>query len=1016
MRRLLYVLGGTLGFLLLAAVSVPFLFRDKVDALLQQQINTALHAHFSYERLGLSLFRHFPALTVRLEGLTVINKAPFEGDTLLSCEALDLGVHLLKALRGEIEITRLYLFQPKIRVQVRPDGTASWDITVKDTIKTPQEEDTSASTFRLGLRRYEIQGGDIIYWDSSLQVYTRLVGLSHRGRGDFTQDEMLLETQTFLSQVFFSYGKVTYLKGQSLTAGVDLDINFPAGRYRLKRGEVRLNELPLSLSGMVSLPDTVSTLLDLKFSAPQASLKELLSLIPAVFLKGYESLSTEGILRLDGYVQGEMRDSLLPAFALRLAVERGQLRYKDLPKPIQDIELRLRVENLASTLESLRVYVDTLSLRAGSSFLRARLQSRGLSQIQLQGMATGKGDLSEFASALPLGYEVRGKFDMDLLLTGVYAENRLPSVQGRIQVQEGYIKAADFPTPLEKLQVDFVAESPEGLPSRTTATLKRFFAVVSGEPVEAAFHVQNLEALNYTLSAKGVVDLGTWTRLFPIENTRLSGKLTFDFLTQGNREALEKRDYSRLPTRGSLEIHHFRYESVDLPQGVTIEQARLAFSPQYAVLSGYKGAVGRSDIALEGRIENYLGYLFKEEKLVGSLALRSQRLDLNEWITSDTVKATSPPPTDTTSALEVVVLPANVDFTFQAEVGELLYERMRFQRARGKVIIRDQSLRLEGFQMEGLGGLFALSGMYHAPDKQNANWNMQFDLRSVKIEEVAAHFATLRRLAPIVRHTSGQVNLSLSAGSSLRPDFMPDLPTLSGKGVAEVIQATVQGSASLAALSAAAKMPQLNTLQLKNTLIKFKLQNGGLEVEPFSTSAGELRMEIGGITRLDQTISYLIGMEVPSGWGQGFLQAAGLSVPASATLRLVAELGGTVAAPKVIRVRPQEGGGSVREALVNRVEEEKARLEAEAKRKKDSVEALLRSKEDSIRKAIEQKRREEEERLRREAEERRRQEEERLRQEAERRKREEEERLRRQVEEEKRKKEEELKKKLPFPR
>jgi hypothetical protein len=271
-------------------------------------------------------------------------------------------------------------------------------------------------------------------------------------------------------------------------------------------------------------------------------------------------------------------------------------------------------------------------------------------------------------------------------------------------------------------------------------------------------------------------------------------------------------------------------------------------------------------------------------------------------------------------------------------------------------------------------------------------------------------------LAPIVKSTQGIANLSLSAGSALRADFMPDLSTLNGSGVAEVLQAVVQGSASLSALSTAAKMPQLSTLQVANTAIRFKLQNGELQVEPFPISAGDLKMEVGGVTRLDQTIAYAVGLEVPAGWAQGFLQTAGLSVQAPTTVRLIADLGGTLTQPKVLRIRPQGGSGGVQEALTGRVEEEKARLEAEARRKKDSVEALLRRKEDSVRRALDQKRREEEERLRREAEERRRQEEERLRQEAERKKREEEERLKRQLEEEKRKKEEELKKKLPFPR
>lgn len=1016
MRRLLYWIGGGLLILLLVLLLVPYLFQDKIHALLQEQINKNLYAHVEYKTVSLSFFRHFPVLTLRLEGLSVANKAPFAGDTLLTCRTLDVGINVWKALQGEISITRFYLVEPKIYAKVLSNGRANWDITLADTTQAPEKPaDTATSAFRLSLRRYEIQNAQVTYLDSSLGLYVQLVGLSHQGKGDLTQDETILETETQIEKLFLTYDQTTYFSGQRVEAGIDLDISFPSSRYTLRRGKLRINALPLELSGSVTLPDSLTTLLDVRFSAPEASLKELLSLIPAAFRKGYESLSTEGTLRLEGFIQGVLRDSLLPAFGLNLSVENGRVQYKDLPKQIENLQVRLKVESPASTIESLRVRLDTFFLRAGGSRLQARWTSTGLSRMLIQAALQGEGNLSEFATALPLGYELRGAFKADVQLSGIYAEKQLPSVAGLFTLRDGFIKAADFPTPLENISIDFTAESPGGLPARTVANLKRFFAQVAHDPIEASLQVQNLDALNYTFTAKGRINLDTWMRIFPIESTRVAGLLTFDLSGQGNREALEKHDYTRLPTQGTLTIQKLAYQSPDLPQGLTIDQATFSFSPRYAVLSGYKGTVGRSDIALEGKLENYLGYVLRDEKIIGSLALRSRRLDLNEWMVSDSTQAQATA-TDTSSALEVVVLPANVDFTFQAEVGELLYEKMVFRNARGKVILRDQVLRLEGFEMEGLGGRIALAGSYAAPDKQNARWDMQFRLEQVEIEELARHFTTMRRLAPIVASTQGRVNLSLSASSRLKPDFMPDLSTLSGSGLAEVLQAVVKGSASVNALSSAAKMPQLSTLQVHNTQIRFKLQNGELQVEPFSFSAGEYKMEVGGITRLDQTIAYTIGMEVPAGWAQGFLQAAGLPLQAPGKVQLVADLGGTVKQPKVLGIRPKGSTETVKEALTSKIEEEKARLEAEAKRKKDSLEAALRRKEDSLRQALEQKRRAEEERLRREAEERRRREEERLRQEAERKKREEEERLKRQLEEEKKKKEEELKKKLPFPR
>jgi flagellar biosynthesis GTPase FlhF len=448
--------------------------------------------------------------------------------------------------------------------------------------------------------------------------------------------------------------------------------------------------------------------------------------------------------------------------------------------------------------------------------------------------------------------------------------------------------------------------------------------------------------------------------------------------------------------------------------GTQIASARLDFSPQFATLSNCQGQIGRSDFQVSGSLQNYLGYVLRDEKLIGTLSLQSRRLDLNEWMSSDTTKAASVS-SDTASTLEVVVIPANIDFTFQAQIGELLYDQMRFQNARGRLVIRDRKVILENFEMGAFGGLLALSGAYVAPSKDQASWNMRFRFQEARIEEMAKNIATLRRLAPIVKSTQGIVNLNLEAGSRLKPDMMPDLATLNGQGLAEVLQATVQGAASLQALSSATKLPALSQVTLSKANIRFRLQDGGLYVEPFPVQAGNIRMEVGGVTRLDQSIAYTVGIDVPAEMVGAVTQA--LNLPGmQGGVRLIADLGGTVAAPKVTGVRTDKGGAPLTQAL----EAQKAKVEAELKRREDSLRRALeekrRAEEERLRRELEERRRAEEERLRREAEERRKAEEERLRREAEERRKAEEERLRRQAEEEKRKREEELKKKLPFPR
>ncbi len=1015
MRRILLWIGGIIAFLLILLAIIPLFFRGQIDTLLKTQINKNLRARVDYKRLGLSFFRHFPVFTVRLEELIVANQEPFIGDTLIRCEAIDIGLDVLALIRGKIDITRIYLIRPVMLIRVLSDGRPNWDITLPDTAAPAEAApDTAETAFHLALRRYAIKQAQITYIDSSAGLYARLISLNHSGKGDFTQDRVDLSTETEIGELFLSMGDTRYLNGQRFTADLDLDLNLPAQQYRIQKGNFALNDLALEVQGLVSLPDTQTTVLDLQFAAPKASLKSLLSLVPAVYKKGYEDLSTAGTLSLSGYVRGEMRDSLLPAFGIKLNLDQGRIAYKALPQTIEGILLRLALENPGPTLESLRIDLDTLSLRAGQTTLALSYHSTGLSSMNLRAFVNAKGKLEDFAAALPLGYTLRGAFETQLRIAGVYAEKKLPSIDGAFRLSNGYVKTEAYPTAMENLRIDFFASSPEANLARSVADLRTLAFVLVGQPIQLSLRVEDLEALRFAFASQGVLDLGALLQVFPVDSLQMAGLLRFDLKVQGTRDALEKQDYARLPASGYLAVEKFSYSSPDLPAGVQIASARLDFSPQSAALSNCQGQIGRSDFQISGSLQNYLGYVLRDEKIIGTLSLQSRRLDLNEWMSSDTSQAASAS-TDTTSALEVVVIPANIDFTFQAQIGELLYDQMRFQNARGRLVIRDQKVVLENFEMGAFGGRLAVSGAYVAPSKDQASWNMRFRFQEARIEELAKNIATLRRLAPIVKSTQGTVNLSLDAGSRLKPDMMPDLATLNGQGLAEVLQAAVQGTASLQALSSATKLPALSQVTLAKANIQFRLQDGGLYVEPFPLQAGSIRMEVGGVTRLDQSIAYTIGMDVPSELVGAVTQA--LNLPAvQGGVRLIADLGGTVMAPKVTGLRTDKAGAP----LSQMVEAQKAKVEAELKRREDSLRRALeekrRAEEERLRRELEEKRKAEEERLRREAEERRKAEEERLRREAEERRKAEEERLRRQAEEEKRKREEELKKKLPFPR
>ena len=62
--------------IIIAFAAIPFIFKDKIKALVLKSINESVDARVAFEDVDLSLFKNFPQANVTIEKLSIINKAP----------------------------------------------------------------------------------------------------------------------------------------------------------------------------------------------------------------------------------------------------------------------------------------------------------------------------------------------------------------------------------------------------------------------------------------------------------------------------------------------------------------------------------------------------------------------------------------------------------------------------------------------------------------------------------------------------------------------------------------------------------------------------------------------------------------------------------------------------------------------------------------------------------------------------------------------------------------------------
>src|SRR5689334_22980744 len=127
MKKLLKWIGIIFLILLVLIITLPIIFKGKIVALVKEEANKNINAKVDFGDFSLSLIRHFPNFSLGIENLSVINVAPFDGDTLIYSKDLDVTVDLMSVISGgQIKIKSVYLDSPVMNFLVNKNGKANW--------------------------------------------------------------------------------------------------------------------------------------------------------------------------------------------------------------------------------------------------------------------------------------------------------------------------------------------------------------------------------------------------------------------------------------------------------------------------------------------------------------------------------------------------------------------------------------------------------------------------------------------------------------------------------------------------------------------------------------------------------------------------------------------------------------------------------------------------------------------------------------------------------------------------
>lgn len=464
-----------------------------------------------------------------------------------------------------------------------------------------------------------------------------------------------------------------------------------------------------------------------------------------------------------------------------------------------------------------------------------------------------------------------GKLALSGFAKGTYNGAQYPAFGVDLTIAEAMFKYPSLPKSVNNINIDIKVNNPNGVLDATTIDVNKFHVEMAGNPVNLWAHVKTpISDPAVSAEVKGTIILASVKDFIPTEaGDEMNGTIKADITVGGRMSALDQGKYEDFKAAGSLEIDAMKYKTAALSYEVLLNSMKMNFTNQFVELAAFDAKVGKTDLQANGKIENFMQYVFKNDMIKGAFNLNSNFIDVNELMgppSPSTAAAETPTAAATgTASSGVVEVPGNIDFTLNTKIGKVLYDNLTLENMIGNLVIRNKKVDMTNLKMNTLGGLLTINGSYETSNPKKPTTAMNLLVENLDIQSTYNAFESVKKMAPSAKYAKGNFTATLKDFNAvLNSNNEPDYNSLNAHGELKTKNVSVGGYPPFVKIGEALKIEQLKNLNFENVNLTYKIKDGRLWLDPFSTKVNAINTTISGSTGImDQTIDYKYKMEIP---------------------------------------------------------------------------------------------------------------------------------------------------------
>lgn len=531
------------------------------------------------------------------------------------------------------------------------------------------------------------------------------------------------------------------------------------------------------------------------------------------------------------------------------------------------------------------------------------------------------------------GVKTSGEFQLSLEAKGEYYENHLPTFDLRFNILNANLKYPDLPESVEKINLKLSITNPGGTIAETKADLSTLTFTIANNPFSMNLLVVNPDDPTLKGGMKGVINFESLKKALPLKDITLNGVLTTDLSFDGKYQYIEKEQYEKFTANGKIALKNVLFKNADFPAGISVPSGEVTITPARLNLKDLKVMINSSDFALEGYLSNYLPYFFKDQTLKGNFTLNSNKINLNEFMaTMATTEAdtTKPVETQTTAApveaSSVLAIPKNIQLAFGTNIKQILFDSLTISSVKGNIETAGGIATLKNLSMDMLNGNLIMNGAYNTATPAKPSVDLNLRVTDFDIHSAYNAFSFIKESIPVAMNCNGQISAAMKFSADLDKEMSPIMTTANGGGSLSTKGFIINDNPAMNQLASLLKNDELSRLSIASLKVDFKIENGNIIVEPFTTNIAGNPTTFSGNQSVDGKMDYTMSMNIARKYFGKDIDNVLKAIPGSNNIQSLdvdVKLGGTLSKPtitpdlsKALKKIEKEAGKELKNSLL----------------------------------------------------------------------------------------------------